>query len=291
MTDKKNSLRLPGIACEITAQGVAAVRCVKGQIAAFHSRALEAGVLTPALNAQNIQNAPALVTAIAQALSAVGGHGREIVAVLPDAAIRMTLLDFDSLPDRHAEAEAAIRFRLRKSLPFDVDHAAISFDRQRTAQGLRVAVSVIVRNVLSEYETAFLAAGAAPGVVISSSLAALGAIADDRPTMLMKVGREASTIAATSQGQLRLFRSLEGTGAVDVTAARMADDIFPSLAYFQDNYQEAIETLLLSGVNGSGDLRRALGEQTGMNVAELIGSDVADERQRNEFAGALGALR
>lgn len=294
MTDKRKAIRLPRISCEVTTQGVVAARSetngVGGAISAFHNHTLASGVLTPSLTTQNVQDAPALIAAIEQALSAVGGRGQEVIAVLPDSAVRMTLLDFDSLPERRQEAEAAVRFRLRKSLPFDIDKAALSFDAQNTPKGLRVAASIVLYSILEEYESAFRAAGCSPGVVLPSSLAALGAIGDERPTMLLKMGQEATAIAVASAGQLLLFRILEGTGTVDVTVERIADDIYPSLVYFQDNYGVSVEQLLVSGAHNLKDLAPALEEQTGVKVRELIGAEVVAEKLRNDFAGALGAL-
>src|SRR6516165_4499622 len=157
MTERKTVIRLPHIACEVTPQGVAAVRSEgkPSKIGAMHSRALPAGVLTPALNAQNVQDAHALSEAIEAALSAVGGRGQDVIAVLPDSTIRVTILDFDTLPEQQKEADAAVRFRLRKSLPFDIEKAALSFDAQQTPKGLHVAASIVLQSVLEEYESAF----------------------------------------------------------------------------------------------------------------------------------------
>jgi type IV pilus assembly protein PilM len=292
MAERKAAIRLPHIACEVTAQGVAAV-CSEGKpstIGAMHSCALAAGVLTPALNAQNVQDARALHAAIEQALSTVGGRGQDVIAVLPDSAVRVTLLDFDSLPERHQEAEAAVRFRLRKSLPFDIEKAALSFDAQQTSQGLRVAASIVLRSVLEEYESAFRAAGCSPGVVLPSSLGALGAVDEGRPTMLLKVAQDATSVAVVKDGQLLLFRILDGAGTGAPTAERMADDIYPSLVYFQDNYGMSVEQVLVSGVPDVNEFSRVLKAQTGVNVKELIAPSVVSGNLRNEFAGAIGAL-
>ena len=252
-------MRLPRVACEVTPQGVAAARAEGklGAIGSIHSCALPAGALTPTLTAQNVQDAAALSDAIAQALTAVGGRSQEVIAVLPDSAVRVTLLDFDSLPERRQEADATVRFRLRKSLPFDIEKAALSFDVQRTPQGVRVAAAIVLHSVLEEYESAFRAAGCSPGVVMPSSLGAMGAVNEPRPTMLLKVGQDATTVAVASDGQLLLFRILEGAGSVAVGARQLADDIYPSLVYFQDNYGMSVETLLVSGIHEPGrDLRR-----------------------------------
>ena len=294
MAERKTAIRLPHIACEVTPDGVGAARAQDGAIGAAHHCNLPAGTVTPALTSQNVQNARALSDAIAQALSAVGGRGQEVIAVLPDSAVRMTLLDFDSLPDRRSEAEATVRFRLRKSLPFDIDKAALSFDAQQTPKGLRVAASIVLQSVLEEYESAFRAAGSSPGVVMPSSVGALGAVEDPRPTMLLKVCRDSTAVAVANEGQLLLFRILEGAGNTALTAAHLADDIYPSLVYFQDNYGMQVEQLMVSGVPGLQELAPALQEHTGMRVKELIAPAIAAGKAgdvlRNQFAGALGAL-
>jgi type IV pilus assembly protein PilM len=293
MPERKTAMRLPRVACEVTSQGVAAARAEgkAGTIGTMHSCALGTGVLTPTLTAQNVQDAKALSIAIEQAMTAVGGRGQEVIAVLPDSAVRVTLLDFDSLPERRQEADATVRFRLRKSLPFDIEKAALSFDAQKTPKGLRVAAAIVLHSVLEEYESAFRAAGCSPGMVVPSSLGALGAVNEQRPTMLLKVGQDATAVAVASDGQLLLFRILEGAGSGVVSAGQLADDIYPSLVYFQDNYGMSVEKLLVSGVPGLGEISAALEEQTGVKVRELIETSAVSEKLRNEFAGAIGALR
>ncbi len=292
MAEKKTAIRMPRVACEITAQGVAAAHAEAkpGKIGAIHTGALASGVVTPALTTQNVQDAPALIAAIEQSLTAVGGRGQEVIAVLPDSAVRVTLLDFDSLPERRQEADAAVRFRLRKSLPFDIEKAALSFDAQKTQKGLRVAASIVLQSVLEEYETAFRTAGCSPGVVLPSSLGALGAVGDPRPTMVMKVEQDSTAVAVVSNGQLLLFRVLEGAGSGALTAEHMAEDVYPSLVYFQDNYDMSVEQLLVSGVHGLDDVAPALEELTGVKVRELIGAGVVADKLRTDYAGALGAL-
>jgi len=292
MAEKRSVIRLPKIACEVTPQGVAAVRVDNktGAIGAMHCQRLAAGVVVPSLGAQNVHDAEALREAIELALTGVGGRGQDVIAVLPDSAVRVALLDFESLPERRQEADAAVRFRLRKSLPFDIEKAALSFEAQRTPQGLHVAAAIVLHSVLDEYESAFRAAGGSPGVVLPSSLGALGAVEEEQPTMLLKVGLDTTSIAVIRDGQLLLFRVLEGAGAGALTAERMADDIYPSMVYFQDHYGVSVEQLLISGVDELGALVTALEKQTGVKVRELIGAGVVPDRMRGDFAGAIGAL-
>src|SRR5512146_2568585 len=115
-TAKTRKFRL---ACEFSADRVVAARATDAgdTVDACTARTLPAGSLAPSLTAANIADVNAVRTAVTEAMAAVGGRGRELVAVLPDAACRVALLDFDSLPDRAQEAEAVVRFRLKKALP------------------------------------------------------------------------------------------------------------------------------------------------------------------------------
>ena len=62
------------------------------------------------------------LSALRDALSAVAGRSRDVCLVIPDATTRIMLLDFDTLPAKPEEADAVVRFRLKKSLPFEVEH-------------------------------------------------------------------------------------------------------------------------------------------------------------------------
>ncbi|MDR3763469.1 MAG: hypothetical protein P4M01_05170 [Acidobacteriota bacterium] len=280
------------MACEVAPYGVAAARAENGNgvIASSQSRALASGVLTPALSAINVVNPQALSGAIEQVLSAVGGRGQNVIAVLPESALRVTLLDFDSLPDKHSEAEATLRFRLRKSLPFDVDKAVLSFEAQPAENGVRVLTTIIVSSVLDEYEKAFRDAGCEPGVVLPSSIAALGGLPGDRPSMLLKVAPDATSVVAVRDGQVLLFRTLEGYGEQKPSAQRLADDIYPSLVYFQDTFGAAIEEIYVAGVAEAESILPVLREQTGVAARELIAASVVSGDLRHNFPAAIAAL-
>jgi hypothetical protein len=108
--------------------------------------------------------------------------------------------------------------------------------------------------------------------------------------MLLKIAQDSTAIAIVRDGQLLLFRILEGAETGALNAERIADDIYPSLVYFQDTYSMAVEQLLVSGVQDLGELSHALAEQTGVEVKELIGAGLVSGKLRNDFAGAIGAL-
>ncbi len=151
--------------------------------------------------------------------SSVAGRSHDVIAVVPDAAVRVVLLEFDTLPSDSEEAASVVRFRLKKSLPFDVDKARVSYHAQKSSDGVRVVAAVALASVVEDYEAAFRDAGFSPGVVLPSMLAALGVAEGQRPTLVVKVDARTTSIAILNGEQLQLFRTLENTRGVTITGS------------------------------------------------------------------------
>src|SRR5256885_1210958 len=253
----------PRLACEVTAQNVIAARARSdGNALEVHTvRRLERDLVRPSLSAGNVSDPSALGESIAGALSTVGGRKRDVVAVIPDAAARVLLMDFDTLPDKPAEAEPIVRFRLRKSVPFDADQAAVSFQRYRKPDAVKVLAAVTPREVLLEYESAFQSAGYEPGYVLPSTLAALNGVEADRPTLLVKADGNFISVAIADKNEVIFYRMLDVVPGR--TGTTIADEVYPSIVFFEDNYSAKIERILLSSFSDVEELRRALHEQTG----------------------------
>jgi len=234
-----------------------------------------------------------VVTALRDSLAVVAGRSGDLCLVIPDAATRILLLDFDTLPDKPQEADAVVRFRLRKSLPFDVDQSSVSFDRQGTSNPMRVVAAVTPRAVLEEYESLVRAAGHNPGAVLPSMIAALGAVDASRPTMVIKVERGTTTFAIVDQNQLRLYRALENGGST-VSGESLVDDVNTSLVYFEDRYAVGVDRVLVTGVESPQELQRALSASANIRVEELLSSSMAGAAAgnvpRSALAGVVGAL-
>jgi type IV pilus assembly protein PilM len=203
------------------------------------------------------------------------------------------LLDFDTLPDKLEDAEGVVRFRLKKSLPFDIDQSVVSFDRQVAAdKSLRVIAAVTPRTVIEEYESAVREAGYNPGTVIPSMIAALGAVDATAPAMIIKVESGITSFAIVDQNQLLLYRALENGGAA-VTGESLIDDVNTSLVYFEDRYNVALDRLLVSGVQAGEALQAAFADRS-IRVEELVSSSLAGAAgsnvSRSALAGVAGAL-
>jgi type IV pilus assembly protein PilM len=217
-----------------------------------------------------------------------------VIAVLPDAAVRVVLLDFDTLPANSEEAEGVVRFRLKKSLPFDMDKAKLSYHAQPSNNGVRVIAAVALTSVIEDYESAFREAGYSPGVVLPSMLAALGAADARLPTLVIKVDARTTSIAILEQEQLLLFRTLENTRGVTITGEQLAEEVYPSVVFFQDTYHLNIDQIFVAGLPESGGAAPALRAQTGAEVRELVsGSQLGSSVgaiPKWRMAGVVGAL-
>jgi len=280
------------VACEVSAERVVAARAGAESLEAVHTQDLAPGTVTPGLQHANVTAREGLLTALRESLTAVAGRARDITLVIPDASTRILLLDFDTLPDKPEDADSVVRFRLKKSLPFDVDESAVSFDRYTAENGVRVVAAVTPKSVLEEYEAVVRDAGYNPGAVLPSMIAALGVVDGSRPTMVIKAEPGTTTFAIVDQNQLLLYRSLENGGTV-VTGESLMDDVNTSLVYFEDRYGISVERVLVTGVQSAQALQTAFGNSN-IRVEELISSRAsgagAGSVARPALAGVAGAL-
>lgn len=293
----KQSVARPRLACEITTRRVIAGRAAEkaGALDMFTTRELSHGALAPNLTGSNIQDATALRTAITGALGPLSSRSRDAIAILPDAAVRVLLLDFENLPAKPQERESVIRFRLKKSLPFDAEQAALSCDVRRTNGTIQVVAAVSPREVVNEYEAAFRDAGYAAGVVLPSSLAALGLVDGERPTLLLKVDPANITVAAAVNRELRLMRTLDNPHG-EIVAAELAETVLPSIVFFEDSFGSRIERIFVTGLASLDEIGPMLHQQTGARVEELApnlssGANLSGgDFEPSMMAGVAGAL-
>ncbi|MDR3741869.1 MAG: hypothetical protein P4L40_22845, partial [Terracidiphilus sp.] len=224
----------PRLACEVRAEGVVAARAedASAVLEAVARVVLADSVVIPHVHVGDAEGngggsavigRAALVGAVRTALEQVSLRGRDVTLVVPDAAARVLLLDFDELPAKAAEALPVVRFRLKKLLPFDSDDAAVSYQVMSSARGVQVMAVAMPRALLTEYESVVREAGFEPGAVLPSTLAALAGLGEgERPTLVVNASREGVTTAIVKGGLLLLHRTVD-LGADARVAARTAE--------------------------------------------------------------------
>jgi len=286
----------PKLACEIAADRVLAGRVSdRGDVVEMCAAGeLSPGSVVPDLMETNLRERTRVAEALRDTLGQVSGRSRDVIAILPDAAVRVVLLDFETLPNKQQEAEGVVRFRLKKSLPFDVDKAKISYHTQASSTGLRLIAAVALTSVIEDYESLFREVGYTPGVVLPSMLAAVGATEASHPTLLVKVDARTIGIAILDKQQLLLFRNLENARGVTISGEQLAEEIYPSIVFFQDTYHVSLEQIYVAGLSDTGGALPALRAQTGLAVSELVGASQLGASVGSvpkwRMAGVVGAL-
>ena len=203
----------PRLAVELRPEGVVAARAEDTQalLSAVAYGVFAEGALLPGLKAGNVVAHAEMVLAVRKALEAVAEKERQTTLVVPDAAVRVLLLDFDQLPAKAAEALPIVRFRLKKLLPFDADEAAVSYQVMSSSRGLvRVLAVAVPKDVLREYEAVIREAGFEPGAVMPSTLAACAGLPEiEIAALVVNAGETAVTTAIVQGGVLLLHRTVD----------------------------------------------------------------------------------
>jgi type IV pilus assembly protein PilM len=241
----------PLVACELTPTYVAAARWTHtGALDAFAQESIPPGALVPTAVESNLTDAAAVRAAVGKVFARLHAKPQEVAVLVPDAVIRVFVLHFDTFPRNPADAIPMLRWRLKKSVPFEAEETLVSFMRQEPREeGVDVVTGLARLRIVREYEMLMESVGMSPGVVISSTLAALPLLDDTKPALMARVSGSLLTTAIVRNGLLCGFRCIELP--VDLSLLRpqaLLDEIYPLAAYYQDSWQEGIALVRLAGL-------------------------------------------
>lgn len=241
----------PALVLELAPTHVAAARWdAQGRKLEGHAvEAIPAGAIQPSAVETNIANAEAVQSALSVVLARLGATSGDIALLVPDSVVRVFILPFETFPRRAEDAIPMLRFRLKKSVPFDVEETVVSSMRQTGKDGgLEVVAALARQRILREYEALVEAAGLAPGVVLSSSLASLPLLDAQGATLLVRISGRLLTTVIVHGHTLCVYRSSEmPSGADNLPLQSMMDEIFPAVAYYQDTWNGNLERVRLAG--------------------------------------------
>jgi type IV pilus assembly protein PilM len=227
---------------ELSAAGVAYAHGADTGFAPLPKGALE---ISPVED--NVRQLDAITPVLGQFANARGGRRRGAAVLLPDACARVSVLDFDAFPETPAEQTSLVRFRVKKTIPFDIDAASVGYYVQRggAKQGKTEVVAVTVAHeILARYEALFRNAGFHPGDVTVSALAALNLYKGQEAAVLARLAGNTLTVMVAAAGKLRLFRCLplEEASAEEIRAV-----LYPTFAYAEDELGTPVRRLVLCG--------------------------------------------
>jgi type IV pilus assembly protein PilM len=146
--------------------------------------------------------------------------------------VRISFITTETLPGTEDERTAFIRWKLKKTVPFEIDTAQIAYNIVGTRlngedRGTDLLVTLSPRSVIEEYEHLMEELGYEAGFVIPSSLAALNLFAvPDGDVLFLKIAP--GCIATT------IFRNRQAEFYRKVAETPLFDAIYPTLMYYQD---------------------------------------------------------
>jgi type IV pilus assembly protein PilM len=214
---------------------------------------------------------------------------RPAALILPDYAARLQVLDFDTFPSNPEEQQALVRFRMKKSIPFDVESAAVSFYQQQPSSGskkIEVVATSMSLEIAGRYEAPFRAAGFHPGLVTTSSLAALNLVPRAGLNMIAKLSRATLTVLVIDGESLRLVRCVE---LEDGSIEELTGLMHPTLVYAEDELKRRPDRILLCGFGADTEAVAQRWRQELGVPAEALQSSFGQPSRWN--AGLLGYLQ
>ena len=275
----------PDAALELAPDSVSgAVVSARGSDATVQSFAFEplpAGALVPSLTGQNLVDRAAVVAAIKAVIDRIG-RPKKVALVVPDLVTRVSLVRFDQLPASREDLDQLIRWQVKKSAPFPIEEASLTWTpgSQAIEGGHEFVVALARQDVIREYESACESAGLHAGLVDLSTFSVVNCyLAGGRvPTgdwLVVQVRSDYTSIAIMRGGDVIFFRN-RGEGEGDA----LADLVHQTTMYYQDRLSGQGFTRVLVGGTGrlGGDLemaRRGLEERLGVPVETIDPTRVA----------------
>jgi type IV pilus assembly protein PilM len=277
----------PPLAIEITPERLAAGRFGRtGALDGYAVEALPPGAIIPSAVESNIGNPGAVKMAISNLCVRLRAKAEDVALILPDPVIRVFVQHYDEFPRSAAEAEPMLRWKLKKSVPFEVDETLISYMRQAPREDGVDIVSALSRlRIIREYEGLAEAAELYPGVVVSSSLAAITLLDDEKPTLLARVSGNSLTTAIVREGVLSGYRCTDLPAQVpDLTPQMLLEEIYPVAAFYQDTWREGVQAVCLTGLGER--LPEFIGpfeEEFRCQITSLLHSAISGGRVRDDL--------
>lgn len=181
---------------------------------------LSPGMLTLSRRDPNVADMKGFVTAIREAHLRLLTKERSVSVSLPDAIGRVVLLDLEARFKNREEGLDVIRWKLKKSLPFDISGVHLDYQtlEEKENGAVSLLVSLVARSVVTQYEDLLLEAGLEPKIIdfTSFNLYRLFAprleMAEDGAFVSFYQG--AMTVLIFQGGVLSFYRTKEGVSDV-----------------------------------------------------------------------------
>lgn len=259
---------------------------------------LPLGLVTPAFDTLNIQDAGELAQTIAQTAEAAGLLNKKRWSVaLPDATARTLVVALESKPSSRRELNEVIAWKIERLIAAPSNELRISRQRMNPAAGQdRYVVTVAHNEVLSQYESVFAGLGWNAGLILPRHIGeAQWLMWDHSPgdKMLVSANRSGFTSLIVRNGDPVLVRTFV------CEPDSVADELHRFALYYRDRLVgemgggNSLTRLLVLGSIDFTEARGAVAEAIdsvprALDPAEF-GMDLTGEAIRfDHLAGAAG---
>jgi type IV pilus assembly protein PilM len=301
LLDSLREATSPGVAVELAANHVSAAsletRSGAPVITVHATEPLPAGALVPSLTSANVVNRQVVMNALERVLERTG-NPRRVGLVIPDLVAKVSLVRFEHVPSRAADLDQLVRWQVRKTAPFPIEEAQVSYVRGvKAADGQEFVVSLARRAVIDEYEGLCATAGAHAGIVdlatfnvINATLAAAPP-SSDADWLLVHVAADYASIAILRGSDLIFFRNRATDGE-----GTLADVVHQTAMYYEDRLQgTGFTRAFLTGAAGADarqhadaeELRRGLQDRLQRPIETVDASRAAALTDRISASPAL----
>lgn len=275
----------PGVAVELTARYVSAASIEYrggGPVVSAHAgEALPPGALVPSLTAPNVNNRQAVVAALGRVLEQLG-RPRRVGLIVPDLVAKVSLVRFEQVPARSADLDQLIRWQVRKTAPFPIEDAQVSYvpgitvapgpDASAGGAGREFVVTLARRATIEDYESLCADAGAHAGIVDLATFNVVNAVLAGTPAvgamdwLLVNVAPDDASIAILRGPHLIFFRNR----AAD-TEGTLADLVHQAAMYYEDRLSGGgFKRAFLTGAAGAGAQHAADIEQLRRSLQDRL---------------------
>ena len=266
---------LPDVAIEIAAAYVAVARVTwRGPSATVSGHIIEplpAGVVVPSLATPNISDVAAVGTTITQAIKRLGGRVNRAALIIPDTTAKVSLIRFEKVPGNANDLAELVRWQVRKTAPFPIDQAVVSYTPgvKPPEGGQEFVVSVARADFVAQYEDACLRAGVHTGLVDISTLSIINGVlasasAPSGDWLLVHATDGYTTLAVLRGGDLIFFRHRE-----EESEATLADVVHQTTMYYEDRLHGAgFSRVMLAGgaAHGADEVRQSLEQRLDVRI-------------------------
>ncbi len=229
----------PTFALDLEPGFVAAARLnpSKRQVHSVGVREFPTGALVPSANKSNITDDAVIRSTIAEVSERIGNGGGRVGLLIPDVAVRVALLQFETLPEDRREAVTLVLWRMREYLPYAPEEAHLSYQVLAKQPGSVEVLGVAVRgSVLAEYEAALKGINGGPALVLPATVALLPLLPEDAGgQLLLHLCPGALTAVVMASNRVRYWRTRPLEGDAMANLEEVAREAARVLATCQDN--------------------------------------------------------